>query len=294
MKYLLFATIIFLYPLQLLGQNLEYLADSVGNNQIIHRTWYSLSYNEKFEQADWVAYSLTANEVEGQTPRKNNFKTDPEISTFSANSNDYKGSGYDRGHLVPAADMKMSIESMASSFLYSNISPQHPSFNRGIWRTLETKVRQWAKIEGEIYVITGPVLAKGIYKFIGANRVGVPKYYYKVIYDPTGKRKAIGFILENSNNNKLSLHHYAVTVDSVESFTGLDFYYNISDQFEEPIESVLEVGKWFSTANDQCEYYNSKKIFTGPKGGKYYINLNGKKTYVSGKKRSRIARKPCN
>ncbi len=321
-KYLIAIALIAL-PQSVLSQRQAYLAAPVDSNQIIHRTWYSLSYNEKYEQADWVAYSLTSSEVDGLTPRKDSFKPDPDILTYTADDDDYSGSGYDRGHLIPAADMKMSVESMASSFYYSNMSPQHPSLNRGIWRSLETAVRNWAKTEGRVYVITGPVLAKGVIKFIGDDQVGVPKYYYKVIYDPTGERKAIGFIFENSDSNDLPLQSYAVSVDSVESFTGLDFYYNISDELEEPFESVVNVSQWEfnnstrrssnsrsavttttrsssqsntvqSNSTGQCEYYNGRKIITGPRGGKYYINSNGNKSYVSGSKRSKIVRRACN
>ena len=321
-KYIFVIALIAL-PQSVLSQRQAYLAAPVDSNQIIHRTWYSLSYNERYEQADWVAYSLTSSEVDGLTPRKDSFKPDPLIITYTADDDDYSGSGYDRGHLIPAADMKMSELSMASSFYYSNMSPQHPSLNRGIWRSLETVVRNWAKDEGQVYVVTGPVLAKGVIKFIGDDEVGVPKYFYKVIYDPTiGNRKAIGFILENSDGNDLPLESYAVSVDSVESFTGLDFFYNINDVFEEPYESVVDVSLWDfnttttrssnsssvvtpttrsntqsksvqSSSTGQCEYYNGRKIITGTRGGKYYINSNGNKTYVSGERRSRIVKRAC-
>lgn len=311
-------------PLASTAQTQNYLPTEVGTNQIIHRTWYSLSYNEKYEQADWVAYELTAAEVNGLTPRKDSFKKDYVIKTGSAEDADYYKSGYDRGHLIPAADMKMSESSMSSSFYYSNISPQHPSLNRGIWSSLEKKVRQWAEVEGRVYVATGPVLLKGMVKTIGPNKVGVPKYFYKVIFDPTGEQKAIGFILENSNKNILPLSSYAVSVDSVESFTGLDFFYNISDDIENPVEAVFDISLWrmgnnarsvstsattsssnsnststtntnrtTNTSAGQCEYYNGRKIITGSKGGKYYINSNGNKTYVSGAKRKEIVKSAC-
>jgi endonuclease G len=111
---------------------------------VIEKDFYILQYNEQFEQADWVAYELTRDEVMGSTDRKDSFKTDTEIGTGSATLADYRGSGYDRGHLAPAADMKMSALSMSDSFYMSNMSPQHPSFNRGIWSKLESYVRTWA------------------------------------------------------------------------------------------------------------------------------------------------------
>ncbi|RNC84799.1 MAG: DNA/RNA non-specific endonuclease [Balneola sp.] len=320
---LLLTVVVFLTQGISIAQNQVFLANAVDGNQIIHRTWYSLSYNEAYEQADWVAYELTATEVNGTTPRKDSFKGDFKITTGTAGYGDYANSGYDRGHLIPAADLKMSEESMSSSFYYSNISPQHRSFNRGIWRSLESIVRNWALTEERVYVITGPVLSKGIIESIGENEIGVPKYFYKVVYDPTDERKAIGFILENSDGNDLPITNYAVTVDSVESFTGLDFYHNLEDSLEEPFESTIDISLWEfnstvsttsnngsavnsrtssntqnrnvrSTSTAQCEYYNGRKIYTGPRGGKYYINSNGNKTYVSGDRRSRIVRRACN
>ena len=104
--------------------------------QIVNHLGYSLSYNEKNEQASWVAYELTADQVRGTVKRKDSFRSDPLIKTGSASLSDYKGSGYDRGHLAPAADMKWSTTAMSESFFMSNMSPQLPGFNRGIWKKL--------------------------------------------------------------------------------------------------------------------------------------------------------------
>lgn len=126
---------------------------------IVDRVGYALGYIEYHEQAAWVVYKLTRDEVQTKvSKRKNRFKEDPEIPTGSACSADYLRSGYDRGHLAPAADMAFSERTMADSFYYSNMSPQHPKFNRGIWKKLEEQVRHFAVREGEVYVVTGPVL----------------------------------------------------------------------------------------------------------------------------------------
>ncbi|MCZ6703711.1 MAG: DNA/RNA non-specific endonuclease, partial [Ignavibacteria bacterium] len=135
---------------------------------VVHRE-YSLSYNETHEQAEWVAYVLTADEVRMKCERTNDFREDGSVSTGSAGLADYRGSGYDRGHLSPAADNKADCPvAMSESFYMSNMSPQKPGFNRGIWRKLESKVRDWAAKYGEIYVATGPVFWDIIEK-IGAN-----------------------------------------------------------------------------------------------------------------------------
>jgi endonuclease G len=165
------------------------------------------------------------------------------VTTGSAALSDYAGSGYDRGHLCPAEDMSFSIEAMSETFYLSNMSPQDPSFNRGIWSSLEGLVRDWAIAYDSIYVITGPVLTsnKGS---IGANKVTVPKYFYKVILDYSQPGiKMIAFLLPNEKGI-LSLVQYAVTTDSVELVTGIDFFPALPDDIENMLESACEPEKW--------------------------------------------------
>jgi endonuclease G len=131
------------------------LADS--NLQVIHHKYYTLAYSEKHEQAVWVKYTLVKEHVGGEEPRANQFYVDPLVSTQSANDGDYYKSGYDRGHSAPAADMSWSADAIRESFYYSNMSPQVPSFNRGIWKKLEEMVRRWAVQYDSVRVIAGPV-----------------------------------------------------------------------------------------------------------------------------------------
>lgn len=220
---------------------------------IIVKDFYILQYNEFYEQADWVAYELTREEVLGSIKRKDSFKSDPSISTGSATLEDYKGSGYDRGHLAPAADMKMSSSSMSDSFYMSNMSPQHPSLNRGIWSKLESYVRTWVYENGSVYIVTGPILTKDTYPTIWDNEIAVPEYYYKVILDYTHPElKDIGFILPNGKVPG-NLSSYAYTIDYVEEFTGLDFFPSLPDQDEEKLESSYDISLW------------TFKTFTAPK-----------------------------
>lgn len=210
---------------------------------VIRHLAYDLCYDEKSEQASWVAYQLTASETIKRYDRSNHFLEDPLIKTKSAGDRDYKGSGYDRGHLAPAADMGWSLQSMEESFYYSNMSPQSPSFNRGIWKRLEEQVRSWAVWLDTIYVVTGPVL-KGNMAYIGPERVAVPNYYYKAILKLDGKdTKAIGFIMANESG-KGSLDQYAVSIDSLEKFTGLDFFVSLSNTLESKVESELCISCW--------------------------------------------------
>jgi endonuclease G len=222
--------------------NLEIPAIAPGE-KIIHHTGYSLVYSEQNEQAEWVAYTLTKEKTAKLYDRTDKFVPDPAISTGSANSNDYAGSGYDRGHLAPAADMGWSSTAMAESFYYSNMSPQLPAFNRGIWKKLEELVRTWAVEYNSIEIVTGPVLTNGL-KSIGPDKVSVPNYYYKVILDyEEPDIKGIGFILPNAGSTR-PLQDYAVTIDSVEKVTGIDFYPALPDEQEKKIEKTLCISCW--------------------------------------------------
>jgi len=151
--------------------------------QIVKHKYYTLSYSQQNKQAEWVFYLLTKANSLGAVERGNNFRPDPGVSTGSASLEDYKNSGYDKGHLCPAADMAFDSQAMSETFYLSNMSPQYPSFNRGIWKKLEELVRKWAIQEDSLYVVTGPIFInnKGS---IGPDKVTVPGFYYKVLYDP--------------------------------------------------------------------------------------------------------------
>jgi endonuclease G len=222
--------------------NLE-IPKTNSHETIIHHTAYSFSYNEKHEQANWVAYLLTKEETQKAFERSNKFLPDPEVKTQTANDADYKSSGYDRGHLAPAADMSWSEITMQESFYYSNMSPQVPSFNRGIWKKCEELVRSWANENDSIYIVTGPVLKEGL-PTIGENKVSVPNYYYKVILDYCKPSiKGIGFIFPNTASSE-DLEKYTVSIDSVEVYTGIDFYPSLPDEQEEFIEKTTCIDCW--------------------------------------------------
>ena len=175
------------------------LPSPVEGEQIIEHTGYTLSYNEEAEQPSWVAYELTRDEAFGDAAeREDNFREDRAVRTGSATLDDYRGSGYDRGHMAPAADFKWSEEAMSDTFYLSNMSPQDGGLNRGLWADLEAIVRQMAVDNGKVYVVTGPVLTDGPFETIGESKVIVPHQYYKVVLDYTDPDiKAIGFVLPN-------------------------------------------------------------------------------------------------
>ena len=218
---------------------------------IVQHTGYTLNYCEEYEQPYWVAYVLTADEVfSSNSERADNFHEDSSIPTGSATLADYKGSGYDRGHMVPAADLKWSAQAMDDSFYLSNMSPQVGSFNRGIWADLESAVRTFAAQNQSICVVTGPVLTDGPYETIGSNEVAVPHYYFKAILDYTGdEHKAIGFLLKNEGSNE-DLTTFAVSIDELEEVTGFDFFPSLPDSEEKVLEASYDVTLWdFSEFN---------------------------------------------
>jgi endonuclease G len=185
--------------------------------------------------------------------------TERSVKSVNAFNKDYAGSGYDRGHLAPAADMGWSASTMIESFYYSNMSPQQPGFNRGIWEKLEELVRIWAIENKAVYVVTGPVLSKGL-QTIGYNKIAVPNYYYKVILDYQKPNiKGIGFILPNESSKSL-LQNYAVSIDSVEKVTGLDFFYLLKDQEENLIEKELCINCWSWKSNKISAEKNSSTL----------------------------------
>lgn len=240
-------------------ENLE-IPNHSKDSQIIKHTGYTLSYSEEDEQPYWVAYTLTREKVNGTVPRVDNFRPDPYIKTGSATLADYRGSGYDRGHLIPAADLCYSPEAMDDSFYLSNMSPQVGAFNRNIWAQLESTVRNFANEEGLIYVVTGPVLTDGPYKTIGTNKVSVPNYYYKAILDYTEpETKAIGFLLKNEDSSN-SLQSFAVSIDELEEITNIDFFPNLKDKDEKILESSFDTNLW-----DFNEFYRSNIDSSSPK-----------------------------
>ena len=213
---------------------------------VIDRCGYALGYSEQHEQPLWVSYKLTREEVRSKkAKRSGDFRADKAIATKSADPADYKGSFFDRGHLAPAADMSFSLQAMSESFYMSNMSPQRPEFNRGIWKTLEEKVRFFAENHGDLYVVSGPIFdyTKPVVT-IGKNKVAVPDKYYKVLLDANAANpKAIGFILPHKDTSR-DISAFVVPVDVVEKASGLDFFNALDDDIEEKLESSCDYSAW--------------------------------------------------
>ena len=222
--------------------NKYYLPNST-TGQIVHHEGYSLSYYEAFEQAEWVAYELKKEQVVNADIKRPYFEQDTSVTTESAHWRNYKNSGYDRGHLCPAADRQYSKAAFTETFLTSNISPQEHEFNAGIWNRLEQKVRYWAQKYDGVYVVTGGILESGL-KTIGSEDVAVPNYFYKILLDNSnGETKMIAFLMPHEESDK-PLYEFVVAVDEIEKRTGIDFFPALEDAKENELEAATTYKQW--------------------------------------------------
>lgn len=215
--------------------------------EVVEHKYYTLSYNEEHEQAEWVAYKLTEENLrKPRVKRAKIFNPDKAIKGTSAYHSDYTRSGYTRGHLAPAGDMAFSEDAMRESFYMSNMSPQLKEFNGGIWRELEETVRAWAYDNDELYIISGPILKDGhIIKHIGRNEVSVPDLFYKIVLDIKGPdKKAIAFLMPNERSEK-RIQEYIISIDELESLLDINFFADFLDsELEEELEKSRTAKGW--------------------------------------------------
>ena len=207
--------------------------------QIIQRTGYTLSYHAKHRTPQWVAWELTKEETRGNEERTNEFQPDPDVMGTKVVTYDYSHSGYDRGHMAPAGDMKWSKKAMQESFYMSNICPQDHNLNTEDWNDLEMKSREWARRYGKVYIVCGPIYKGTRNEYIGDHRVKVPDAFFKVILiNDTKKQCALGFYFENEAGER-PLTEYLTSVDELEKLTGLDFFSALPDEEENLLEKVV-------------------------------------------------------
>lgn len=220
-----------------------------GDEVVVH-AGHMLVYSEKHEQPKWTAHIAAPDLIKGNLARIDSFLPDPLVKTGTAVTADYWNSGYDRGHLVPSADMRWNLEALQGTYLYSNISPQKPELNRETWADLEDWGRRYVNFsKRRVFVITGPVLRDGLptmQKADRKNEVSIPEYFWKVIADLDGdKPQAIAFVMSNGKQDGPPIS-FAVTVDSVETLTGLDFFPALDDAVENRIEAMRELKDWYA------------------------------------------------
>lgn len=211
------------------------------NEQILRRTGYTVSYNADLRIPNWVAWRLTADHVKGTTirPGGNAWHEDDEVACPRATGEDYRNSGWSRGHMCPAGDCKWDDQVMYESFLYTNCCPQDRSFNSGDWNEIEIRCRRWAEKYGDIYIVCGPILYNQEHRTIGQNRIVVPEAFFKVVLCfINGKPEGIGFICKNENEGKL-VSSYVNTIHEVERITGYTFFPSLPAEWEDSAKGMI-------------------------------------------------------
>ena len=223
-------------------ENFDFLPSSTTNAVVAH-AYYTLSYNEKYEQAEWVAYVLKKEHIGNANLKRPYFIQDEMVKTGSADWRNYKRSGYTRGHLLPAGDRTFNKKAFEETFFTSNISPQKSEFNSGVWNRLDQKTRYWAEKYDELYVVTGGVLTNDL-KTIGYEQVAVPKYFYKILLDYTDPEiKAIAFLVPHKVSDD-PLYTFVTSIDAIEEMTQIDFFPALPDDLEQQLESTSNYKNW--------------------------------------------------
>lgn len=202
---------------------------------------YEVMYNTEYKIPKWVKYELLKSETDGRYSRKGlKFIPDPTVNLPQAEDYDYKGSGWSRGHMAPAADFKWSSRAMIETFYFTNCCPQNQALNSGQWHTLEKKVREWANRYGTLTVYTGPIVLDNVYGTIGYNKVVIPDAFFKAIL---AGEQTIAFVMYNHNNNE-SLQKCAMSVDDLEILTGINFFEELDDTLENRVEATYVLKEW--------------------------------------------------
>lgn len=210
---------------------------------IITHAGFTLSYNNEWHLPEWVAYELTAEETTGTVERSDHFRPDPLSPQPQITTDDYRNSGYDRGHMAPAADMKWSEDAMRESFYMTNICPQNHNLNAGDWKELEELCRRWATEYGRIYIVCGPIVGSDA-QFIGNNQVTVPHAFFKAILTYNNQTpQAIGFLFANKAGNR-PVQTYAMNIDDLEVVIGHDLFHLLPDTVENNIEQSTQINQW--------------------------------------------------
>lgn len=217
---------------------------------VIEHPGHMLVYSEKHEQPKWTAHIAAVDLIKGDLARIDSFLPDPLVKTGTAVTADYWYSGYDRGHMVPSADMRWNFDALQGTYYYSNICPQVADLNRGAWAELEDWGRRYVNFSGSrLFVVTGPVLKDGLptmQKADRKNEVSIPEKFFKIFADLDSERpKAIAFVMNNTKQEYPPIS-YAVPVDSVEKLTGYDFFPALEDELEDRIEAMREPKDWYA------------------------------------------------
>ena len=223
------------------SQDNRFLPKNGVFDQQLEQTGYYVGFDYETKLPEWVAYELTAEELLDPVKRTNSFKLNPVVGDEYENAtSSYSGSGYDRGHLAPAADLCWSTKSMKESFYMTNMAPQLAGFNRGMWKRAETLTREWATLYGKVYVISGSVFKPYTLSMPNGKGVEIPKQFFKIVYR---EGQMIAFLFDNKKLNG-EPRRYVTNVNAIEELTGLDFFSELEDAEEERLEQKSNASSW--------------------------------------------------
>jgi len=223
---------------------IEIPAPTAADNIVAHEA-YTSSYNTTTLIPNWVAYELTKEETYGDIERgQRMFSMDPDFKMRQAKREDYYNSGWTKGHLIPASDVRWSSTGMDETFYFTNVCPQNEVLNAGDWEFLERQVRRWAREFGSAWVVTGPIVGTGKYGKIGERDVVVPDSFFKaVVCCNDGSYQGIAFVM-NNDEERYYLADCAMSIDSLEKLTGLDLFPALDDKIENAIEARYSLKDW--------------------------------------------------
>lgn len=231
-----------------------------GQERLVRREAYTVSFNPGLRIPNWVAWIITAERLKHpvtQRPDSDAFVPDPAIKGCPDRQYNYKKYHYERGHICPAADNKWSEEAMRTCFYMSNICPMSVALNHGSWNDVEEKCRDWALDRypaTTIYVVGGIIRSsvgkggKGIPSYVGMNDdIAVPYKFFKAMLrnDPKSGWTAIGFIFDQKGNVETA------TVDSIETLSGFDLFHYLPDRIEAKVESSDGTSLWYGAGTIQ-------------------------------------------
>ena len=218
---------------------------------------YGITYSVEWDNAKvanrWTCYQLHEGNTLSQTDRNDDFKADPDVAV-SATLEDYRNSGFSRGHLCPSADRQCSEEQNKQTFFLTNMQPQWQKHNGGLWKNLEDLVRNYATDDGKTNAINDTE-EDGIYdqKCVGgdghSHELIVPKFFYMALlhYNKvTDNYHAIAFwtLHEDANDTNKNYGDYAISIDELEKRTGIDFFCNLPDEVEKQVEAEVDLDFW--------------------------------------------------
>ena len=240
------------------------------NNYLLEKNYYSMSYNNSKLGPNWVAWHLDKNDI-GYVKRNNNFRKDNDLPSnwYKVTDKDYSKSGFDRGHLCPSGDRTRDEEMNKETFLMTNMMPQAPGNNQGVWQKLETYERDLVQKGNEVYIYAGQYGTGGVGKTRKTKKepakevnldyivpksqtnlkINVPEYTWKIIVILPEGTNDLSRIDENTkilsvmipNKDEVRRHkwdQYIVSIDEIEEKTGYNFLDILDDNLENKLEEM--------------------------------------------------------